>query len=784
MKYFWYILLILLSPTVFAGVFDPPPTDESVRILGLIFGSNVGTIYLGGAPNPIMSEIMEKFNFILVVVGSAVLSYVVVLSVINTAQEGAAMGKKWSAIWIPMRSIIGMGLMVPTPGTGYSLIQSTVVWIIIQGIGAADQVWNITLEGLKTGASATVGALPAANSNGSTTLSSNAAIIANNLLQIAICMESMQQFSQTADPGTQSWLKNNGNSVKNYIVTADPAPNGPGPAGATPTTKNVTLSGNMYFGNKEEQSGGQAFQYATCGSFAVTGTATADDFGESNLAGKSEQERYKILSDSAALIYDTKMLALSSMLSILQPLAEQIVTGTIDPIQDTTTPIGDPGYFEAATDAYQKLMSGLIVPIESTGLDDAMRSAIKQGEEKGWIIAGSYYFVLNKALTQKNYASIYEAPKPDVPLQCLTSACINGSINGNFTFLGNYATQLSLSSTQLAELSKYLATGSVYMALDSQASGAGELPTAVLSQGNSDPILAAVAAPLQNMVNQLITTMNGNAGAEGGDVLLAHAQFGRSMMLSMEITWITLFGIVTAIGFAVGLGLPFTTGPGSLLIAMLMTVLTMVIPIIALVWTIGAGLAIYAPLIPFMIFTVGALGWLLIVVEAVIAAPLIALGLIMPAGDELGKVETALMILSNIFLRPILMIFGFLLSGRLYNAVVAIIDAGMLQVFSTIDIQTLFSAVIILFTYAAFVIGMTNTCFSLIYAVPDKIMRWIGGHPEQTDASAIQQTKTAFSEAAGEVGKGMGESASTVSGKSNDKIKSNAENYQKGKGKK
>ena len=118
-KYLNYLslpILYFIAPNVFAGVFDPPPSDQSLAYLGMIFGSNVGTIYLGGAANPVLAQMFEQFNTIIVAIGTVVISYIGIVSTINTAQEGQTMGKKWSSIWLPMRSMMGMLLMVPTPG--------------------------------------------------------------------------------------------------------------------------------------------------------------------------------------------------------------------------------------------------------------------------------------------------------------------------------------------------------------------------------------------------------------------------------------------------------------------------------------------------------------------------------------------------------------------------------------------------------------------------------------------------------------------------------------------
>lgn len=82
------------------------------------------------------------------------------------------------------------------------------------------------------------------------------------------------------------------------------------------------------------------------------------------------------------------------------------------------------------------------------------------------------------------------------------------------------------------------------------------------------------------------------------------------------------------------------------------------------------------------------------------------------------------------------MIFGFLLAGRVYKAIIDLVNFGILEVFDTLKgTESIFSPIVAMIVYAAFIISLVNKCFSLIYAVPDKILRWIGGPSESTDVS-------------------------------------------------
>jgi len=230
------------SPSVFAV----SPNDKSVSYLGMIFGGNIGPLVLGGnMSNPILSNMFQKFNWIIVTVGSVILSYIGILGTINTAHEGEAMGKKWSSIWIPMKSIIGMLLMVPTPGTGYSLIQVSVMWVVLQGIGAANAVWSVVATQMASGfnVSGQIQVYPGGTPIGLTNLS-------YGLLYSATCMQTLNTMIPGPDIVAQSGLLT-ATPTAPYFTPADNNGNVSGAAGVSfgnasnPTAcGSVTISAN------------------------------------------------------------------------------------------------------------------------------------------------------------------------------------------------------------------------------------------------------------------------------------------------------------------------------------------------------------------------------------------------------------------------------------------------------------------------------------------------------------------------------------------------------------
>ena len=112
--------------------------------------------------------------------------------------------------------------------------------------------------------------------------------------------------------------------------------------------------------------------------------------------------------------------------------------------------------------------------------------------------------------------------------------------------------------------------------------------------------------------------------------------------------------------YVMGPCLIFPTVLYAVLIFVLFTA-PLIFGIAAFLYVQGAILSVALPLIPFVIFLVAVLGWFAAVIESIVAAPLIAIGLIFPEANQdiWGKAEPAYMMILNLFLRPSLIIIGF-----------------------------------------------------------------------------------------------------------------------------
>lgn len=145
------VLLLVFPGLVLADNslnFAPPPSDYSMVFLGNLFGIVDGV--LSGTGSQIMGSMFGVFNSAVLAIGGVIIMYTLMVSTMNTAHEGQMLGQKWSSIWIPVRSTVGLALLIPK-ASGYCLMQIFVMWIVVQGVGAADKVWNAALSYLNRG---------------------------------------------------------------------------------------------------------------------------------------------------------------------------------------------------------------------------------------------------------------------------------------------------------------------------------------------------------------------------------------------------------------------------------------------------------------------------------------------------------------------------------------------------------------------------------------------------------------------------------------------------------
>ena len=183
---------------------------------------------------------------------------------------------------------------------------------------------------------------------------------------------------------------------------------------------------------------------------------------------------------------------------------------------------------------------------------------------------------------------------------------------------------------------------------------------------------------------------------------------------------------------------------------------------------LGLVLSVYAPMIPFLIFLLASINWIIGIIEAMVAAPVVALGIAHPVGhDVLGRAELCLMLIFAVMVRPAAMIFGFIFAVMLCYVTFPLFNYIFLYFMQTFFAHTILSiggkgaAISIFFAlmlYCYVILNFITQAFSMIYIIPNKVMRWIGVPVDRADEEQwLEEVKGGVEDAAGKLSKGATE---------------------------
>jgi defect-in-organelle-trafficking protein DotA len=948
--------------------FAPPPGDYSVVFLGNIFGVVDGVLH--GTGSQIMGSMFSVFNSAVMALGGMVIMYTLMVSTMNTAHEGQMLGQKWSSIWIPVRSTVGLALLIPK-ASGYCMMQVFVMWVTVQGVGAADKVWAAALSYMNRGG-AIIQVNVSANDALDKMVSPSAAGVPNAamvMLAGQVCMlglqkqlEAKRQYYQNAsnsdakgskpcdDPGLKVLCDN---AIPDFIGSVN--------AVTTQSTAlqnaKAALAKKMKGGARGERmmeesydkgklfadmqfsmpmpnisSGPYADLNGICGlvSWNSLSGALAPPKKSSILGRNVPSASVNLSSSELETAQMSRAIAIQQMYMDLSTVAQVIVNN--NPLINTNPAVKSqslagasenfapnakldfgvpytssnvpctkysegctnwgptPGWsggvlfsgteFVGSIMDYKAIMTPtlrLIRAQQNTESANANRAFISGANQKGWILAGAYFYDLVKlsgnaasiaSLEDKDtglerstfdsskLTSLYSSdpknklvawfPGKNNPELLAVQAMIDGAGEGVALVAPSFVASPGREATEgkLASTVFGLSNNSVMIQFPGQPGLVDLKFTKVMSfTVNTKPmtmpfvkfpcgginfvifklcvgrilgdimyngffvlIYNAIMVAFSGLIKQVvfmflmlplvgmqyifkqgITILN----EPGANPIVALANMGVHYINFSGNLWLQLLGMTVT--FGVMGAIPYVGGFVLLLVPLMAMGMPIVIAWVGVMTTIGFTTAYYVPLLPYIIFTLGAIGWFICVLEAMVAAPIVALGVTHPEGhDAFGKGEQALMILLNVFLRPSMMIIGFIGAIILSYVGVWLLSAGYDHAASYIqggaeatkehggagrslgagadtmykqaqgagsgatkytEWAGIYAYFFTILTFTSLYLLIVQNAFSLIDMLPDKILRWIGG----THETIGEQTSKWADEAKQQSGKGADE---------------------------
>ena len=663
--------------------------DKSREALTSIFGEVVSNplAIIGSSGDTILASVFMVTNGAILVIGFMFACYIFFQRLSNTAHDGAVFDRDKVTLWEPIRIVWGIATLVPT-ANGWSLAQLLMLWAAsIIGIGVANLGVDVAMKAFDDGKSMVVQPVMPSTKT-----------LAREIFIANLCMHGINKgLELTKDAGGLTFEK----SRVQYV---------PGDWGFVLENKSGFVCGGAELSKWEyfNSTKGNISSSSTNNHGGILGRVFLDmqDIGEAHLQ------------------------ATRNMQTFLTVQAKSFVEAAISRKQDPSiTLISAKQAIDKAAFNYEATVNK--TARKFTGNIEALAKEISNSiSDGGWWMLGAWY----QTFAQAN-SKLLDVVSAKAQSKGMSGTGDSGTVDYLKDIFQAYYAQVQ------DELSK----GNTSITNQGDGNNSAEKSDAERG-GTSDAskIIATIAGgPLtkftsglflqddqEKQINPLIEAKN------RGDYLMVGAETGLGIYAVIKSVADSA-AEATEKGSIVDKVASFFPGGKAAIefirsgASIVDTLAPIVMLILVALFFFGAMLSIYLPFLPFVMWFGGIVNWMVVVGEAVIAAPLWALIHLGGEGDGFGhKTSHGYIFLLNCMVRPILMVIGFFLAGaalivggRFLNEVFGIALSNV----QFDSITGVFSIIGFIAIYCGIFIGMVHTCFNLIFIVPDQVINWVGG---------------------------------------------------------
>ncbi len=773
------VMALPTMPTNFAGFFVTPNPEQDLAhiMLDMVFGipnlfdSCVGTgtacrnifgtaiVKDAGAPGGVwlmegtalpfpihrgLHELFYIYNIGLTIVGVFIASYFIATVVLETAQTGTPMGKRFNKVWAPVRFVVAFGLLFPIT-YHLSSAQYIVLYAAKFGSGFATNGWTMFYETMNYYNPKTL--LPGVTDNDPTVPSATGHVAKpqtpdlTGLIQFLFVAKACADAHKLAYPSMLNIepyiVKNTVSTVPYYQFTV---------ASGTPAEYDNIINfieGEnkiiIRFGYPSARDNPNAMGTIApiCGELNYTVTdprlssipANPDTAAEPAIVAL-QMQHLQIISNMWYSWLDN--LGINGEPNVPDRFARRYAQFNATKAYDPNLVIPDISYKRALIDSSQAFLEGVInasVDVhEQSNSQDFYKATFT---EKGWGGAGIWFNKIAE-LNGSFSSAVLNAPTPTSFPSIMESVYAEkrqGEEGLDFAERFNPRSNNGQASESLSETDKKIA----YVLWNAY-------------NYWEDVTSSSYTAPTGNNIIDIINALFGTEGLfnmrknEGVHPLAQLAGVGRSLVEGAvrNLSYAAIGGasgglarLADAAGFAGA-----ASNASSFLITFAMIGLT-------------AGFVLFyvVPFLPFIYFFFALGGWVKGIFEAMVGAPLWALAHLRIDGHGLSgqAAVSGYFLIFEVFLRPILIVFGLLASISIFSALVSVLN----QIFDLVVMNVggfdakyemtgagasskmgvMRSALdkffyTIIYTIIVYLIGMS--CFKLVDLIPNNILRWMG----------------------------------------------------------
>ena len=711
---------------------SPPSTDISTGLLSSLLGPNWWLLATGQAPagaGSVLAHLFSIADIALLMYVSALLVYQATVGGMATAHEGTPLGRRYHSIWAPIRGPASFALLFPLPwAKGLALIQCIALLAVYWGVGVADDVW-----------SAFVQEIPAMS--GVIMPSQSSARRDNEFVEKLAVLTAVQSYVVNREnvPLTSTWVWRGNVNSGDWIDTVALGTGGAAAAAqATGSTANAVTSKQFIagMGTIEIPCSNSMNKQGTTASKSIWSSMGNSVFSGLNwIAGEAASlgvPGASVEYAQANPVCVAEQGAVNNVMNAMRPIANQIVDQNA---QSNAAPV-QPSQIAAVVKIYATQQENLYNQLnkdQGVALNAEITNFANESSSLGWASSSFYYWTLNNINASSQASMKMLHPKVNMPnlqyigmgtasyieptlktafavvnhyqssnsyLGAATLAATAGGTSGKSSWLGGKVLDVVSSLDSGNPLANMMAAGhSIITAGELVAAGGGVM--AGVANG------IAVAAPI---VGAGAGALIPGGGETGGTEIAGDAAGGAAG------GWIA--GKLASKGARFAANAADTLGKLAIPIG-----LTLVVE--------GAIIAYVIPAIPGAIMTIAVIGWLFLVMELMIAAPLWAAAHAYAEGEGFAPQQAmyGYGAAIGIVMRPVLLTFGFIfmfflifIVGHFVGGAMSIYMAGM-NGFHLGIVGSVAVLAIILGT----IWGSIKMLMGLITHLADQVPQWIGG---------------------------------------------------------
>lgn len=651
--------------------FTPAAGDSSVTFLREIFGPVIDSIWSssdarGGDVDSPLGRMLGPFNSAVLFLGMVFVGYTTIKGTVDSAHDGEVLGKKMSEIWVPIRTVGGSALVLPTTA-GYSVVQYGVLWLAIQSAGIGNAILGAGLDYIAENNMVARPHLPDTRQ------------LASSILKYEVCAAAMNAHYAASGattrivPEEKSWVVRNSGEIGVGDVAA-------GPLGVLYAAYKSSYRVTEFHWRAVENSKPAYLSADVCGAL------TWEESHESAEGNGNTQVAVKSLMAAQAD-------AVRAMIAELRPVAQQIAA-----FQPMTR-----GAIEAAAANYEKRLMTAAKQVVQQSADGRRAEFVEAVRAGGWIYLPTYY----NHLIQLN--DVMQSALNALP----ATSPISIEDKETSMVLQNYHDAMTVANEYLKA-----STDAPIQERKRQFKQDGEFPT---SWGDFKRLLSGFAQTgIYEFTQQLAGSNLSHVGQikAVGDTIMGSAEAIATMAFVAN-------GVANSNAAKLTVGNVFDAGAA--LGAINPILMTIVISLLAF-GAVAAYYIPLIPFIVGVTAVIK--WFVLVFESVIAAPLFAVAHMHPDGHDAVGRAGPGYMLILGLLMRPALTVFGFFGSIWLAQPVTGYINIAYMTAVqgaehNSFSFIAAFVAYVII--YVIIMTSVIHSVFTLVNWLPDNILRWIGG---------------------------------------------------------